>query len=83
MSNHTANTMWHPLFEKYLESCGLTETYTTFYDECKSSGMLIPSHFKAEIESGVSLQDVETLLMHFDQENGDALLEVIALSGLH
>lgn len=63
-------------FCQYLESCGLTETYTTFYDECKSSGMLIPSHYKAEIERGISLQDVETLLMHFDQENGGALLEV-------
>lgn len=38
--------------------------------------MLIPDHFGADIDRGISMQDVETLLMHFDQENGDALLEV-------
>lgn len=59
-----------------MESCGLTESYTTFYDECKSAGMLIPSNYNAEIERGISLQDVEALLMHFDQDNGEALLEV-------
>lgn len=38
--------------------------------------MLIPSNYNAEIERGISLQDVEALLMHFDQDNGEALLEV-------
>ncbi|CAL8110529.1 unnamed protein product [Orchesella dallaii] len=61
---------------QYLESCGLVESYTTFFDECKQSNMRIPSNYSAEIESGISLQDVETLLVHFDQENGDALLEL-------